>query len=188
MITRLAPNDLQANTQYCRDAQWIDVRSPSEFAACHVPGATNIPLEQLESRLADLSPDRSLVLICQGGQRAAIAAGLLESHCASLTVLEGGTNAWMSAGLPVVTSASTRWSLERQVRLGAGLLVLVGVILSFAINTYWILLSGFVGLGLSFAGLTDVCPMGIFLAGMPWNRPAPSTSRPEMAGNHACSR
>jgi rhodanese-related sulfurtransferase len=187
MITKLAPNDLQASTQYSRDAQWIDVRSPSEFAACHVPGATNIPLEQLESRLADMSRDRSVVLICQGGQRAGMAAKLLERHCPNLTVLEGGTNAWISAGLPVVTSTTTRWSLERQVRLGAGLLVLLGVALSFAVSTYWILLSGFVGLGLTFAGLTDICPMGILLAGMPWNRPARSS--PEaMAGDHACSR
>lgn len=186
MITKLAPNDLLANTQYSRDAQWIDVRSPSEFAACHVPGATNVPLEQLESRLADLSRDRSLVLICQGGQRAGMAAKLLEPYCPNLTVLEGGTNSWITSGLPVVTSTNTRWSLERQVRLGAGLLVLAGAVLAAAVNTYWILLSAFVGLGLTFAGFTDICPMGILLARMPWNRPA-RHSPPEMkAGSHAC--
>jgi rhodanese-related sulfurtransferase len=86
-------------------------------------------------------------------------------------VLEGGTAAWMNVGLPVVASVKTRWSLERQVRLGAGLLVLAGVILGVLISAYWLLLSGFVGMGLTFAGLTDICPMGILLGKMPWNHP-----------------
>lgn len=77
----------------------------------------------------------------------------------------------MNVGLPVVASVKTRWSLERQVRLGAGLLVLAGVILGVLISAYWLLLSGFVGMGLTFAGLTDICPMGILLGKMPWNHP-----------------
>ena len=64
----------------------------------------------------------------------------------------------------------TRWSLERQVRLGAGLLVLAGAILALTVNPVWVLLCGFVGLGLTFAGLTDICAMGIILERMPWNK------------------
>ncbi len=69
----------------------------------------------------------------------------------------------------MVTSNRVRWSLERQVRLGAGLLVILGILLSLTMNQFWISLSAFVGLGLCFAGLTDICPMGLVLGRMPWN-------------------
>lgn len=150
------------------NAQLIDVRSPSEFASGHIPGAVNIPMDQIESRLADLGAGR-IVLICQMGKRARITAHLLEPCQRQIAVLEGGTNAWVEAGLSVVTNVKTRWSLERQVRLGAGLLVLSGAILALTVNAYWLFLCGFIGLGLSFAGLTDICPMAEILGRMPWN-------------------
>jgi hypothetical protein len=96
-------------------------------------------------------------------------AGLLEPCQRQISVLEGGTGAWIQAGLPVVASVRTRWSLERQVRLGAGLLALTGCILALTVNPRWVFLCGFVGLGLTFAGLTDICAMGIVLGKMPWN-------------------
>ena len=96
-------------------------------------------------------------------------AELLAPCRREIRVLEGGTTAWTQAGLPVVRSVKTRWSLERQVRLGAGLLVLVGVVLAFTVSLNWIFLSAFVGLGLTFAGLTDICLMGELLGKMPWN-------------------
>jgi hypothetical protein len=99
-----------------------------------------------------------------------MAAGLLEPCHRQIRVLEGGTKAWIDAGLPVVASVRTRWSLERQVRLGAGLLVLAGAILALTVNPGWLFLCGFVGLGLTFAGLTDICAMGIILGKMPWNK------------------
>ena len=150
-------------------AQLVDVRSASEFAAGHIPGAMNIPMDQIETRLDDLRPNTPLVLICQAGKRARMTAGLLEPCQRQMSVLEGGTSAWIQAGLPVVTSVKTRWSLERQVRLGAGLLVLAGVVLAFTVNVNWLFLSAFVGAGLTFAGLTDICLMGEVLAKMPWN-------------------
>jgi len=150
--------------------QLVDVRSISEFAAGHIGSAVNIPLDQLEGRIADLRPGVPIVLVCQAGTRARMAAGLLEPCGRELAVLEGGTNAWTSAGLPLVRSLKTRWSLERQVRLGAGLLVLTGVLLSLRAHGYWVFLAAFAGLGLTFAGLTDFCPMGILLARMPWNK------------------
>lgn len=166
-------------------AQLIDVRSASEFASGHIPGAVNIPMDQIEARLDDLQADAPLVLICQAGTRARMTASLLEPCQRRLTVLEGGTNAWLQAGLPVVASVKTRWSLERQVRLGAGLLVLTGVVLALTLNVRWLYLAGFVGFGLTLAGLTDICPMAIALGKMPWNgqsqcritRPEPETAR-----------
>jgi rhodanese-related sulfurtransferase len=148
----------------------VDVRSASEFASGHIPGAVNIPLDQIESRLQDLNANVPIVLTCQSGQRAAITANLLAPCHREIAVLEGSTNAWIKAGLPLVTSVKTRWSLERQVRFGAGLFVLIGVILALTLNPLWILLSGFIGLGLTFAGLTDLCPMAIILGKMSWNR------------------
>jgi rhodanese-related sulfurtransferase len=148
----------------------VDVRSGSEFASGHIPGAINIPMEEIEARLDDLDVNLPIILICQSGKRARMSASLLEPCQRQITVLEGGTKAWIQAGLPVVASVRTRWSLERQVRLGAGLLVLAGVILALTANPRWVFLCGFVGLGLTFAGLTDICAMGIILGKMPWNR------------------
>jgi len=149
--------------------QLVDVRSGSEFASGHIPGAVNIPMDQIEARLDDLRPAVPIVLICQTGKRAHLTAALLEPCQRQISVLEGGTSAWIQAGLPVVKSVKTRWSLERQVRLGAGLLVLTGAVLAFTVDSKWLFLSAFIGLGLTFAGLTDICPMAEMLARMPWN-------------------
>jgi len=147
----------------------VDVRSASEFASGHVPGAINIPMDQIEVRLPDLGPNLPLVLVCQSDQRARMTAHLLAPCRSHITVLEGGTKAWAQAGLPLVASVKTRWSLERQVRLGAGLLVLIGAVLALTVNSHWLFLSAFIGLGLSFSGITDICPMAIVLGRMPWN-------------------
>jgi rhodanese-related sulfurtransferase len=148
----------------------VDVRSGSEFASGHIPGAVNIPMDQIEARVDDLDRNLQIVLICQSGTRARMTAALLEPCQRHILVLGGGTKAWIQAGLPVVASVRTRWSLERQVRLGAGLLVLIGAILALTANLRWVYLCGFAGLGLTFAGLTDICAMGIILGKMPWNK------------------
>ena len=147
----------------------IDVRSASEYASGHIPGAMNIPLQQIEKRVADLSADRPIALICQMGQRAHVAATLLQPCRTELLVVEGGTKAWRNAGPPLVSSVTARWSLERQVRLIAGLLVLSGSVLAALVSPYWLIVPAFIGCGLSFAGATDICPMGLLLARLPWN-------------------
>jgi rhodanese-related sulfurtransferase len=154
-----------------RPAQLVDVRSATEFATAHLPGAINIPLEQIERRTADLEANVPVVLVCQTGTRARMASALLAVSGKDLVVLDGGTQAWLHAGYPVVRSTASRWALERQVRLAAGLLVAVGVLLAVVISRWWLLLPGFVGCGLVFAGYTGFCPMGEALARMPWNRP-----------------
>ncbi len=149
--------------------QFVDVRSSSEFASGHIPGAVNIPMDQIESRLPDLRSDSAILLICQMGKRARMTAALLEQCRRDITVLEGGTNSWVQTGLPLIANVKTRWSLERQVRFGAGSFVLAGAILALFKNAHWLYLCGMIGLGLMFAGLTDICPMGELLGRMPWN-------------------
>jgi hypothetical protein len=85
-------------------------------------------------------------------------------------VVEGGTDGWVRAGCPVERSDRKTISLERQVRIGAGLLVLLGVAMGFGLHAGYFALSAFVGAGLVVAGITDWCGMGMLLARMPWNR------------------
>lgn len=151
--------------------QLIDVRGPSEFAAGHIPGAINIPMDQIESRLDDLH-EEDVVLVCQSGRRAGMTCELIQHQHPKLKVLDGGTVAWQTANRPIVSSTQTRWSLDRQVRLGAGLLILTGMFLGFFLNPGWYGLAAFVGAGLTFAGLTDICGMAFALAKLPWNKPA----------------
>jgi hypothetical protein len=127
-------------------------------------------MDQIESRIADLSSTTPVVLICQMGKRARMTAGLLEPCQIQLSILEGGTSAWMHAGFPIVRSVRLRWSLERQVRLGAGLLLFIAITLALLLDSRWLFLAAFIGLGLTFAGLTDICPMAEILGRMPWNK------------------
>src|SRR5208283_5727488 len=128
-----------------RRAQLVDVRSGTEFATAHLPGAANIPLEQIELRTADLETEAPVVLVCQGGTRAHMASALLAASGRDLVVLEGGTGAWLKAGYPAVRNTTARWALERQVRLIAGLLVVTGVLLAVAASHWWLIVPVFVG-------------------------------------------
>lgn len=83
--------------------------------------------------------------------------------------VEGGTQAWQEAGLPVVRGERVL-SLERQVRIAAGILVLIGVMFGWIFHPAFFGISAIVGAGLVFAGITDSCAMGMMLAKMPWNQ------------------
>ena len=79
------------------------------------------------------------------------------------------TDAWLAAGKDVVRGKAGM-DLERQVRIAAGALVLVGTLLSLFVHPALIGLAIFVGAGLVFAGISNFCGMGLLLARMPWNR------------------
>jgi len=151
-----------------RHGKLIDVRSAAEFAVGHIPSAVNVPMEQVETRMADIGGG-PVVLVCEAGTRAAIVAGWIEGR-QPVSVLSGGTSAWRNAGLPLVTCSPCRWTLERQVRLAAGLIVFVATLLSVLVSLKWVYLAMFVGAGLTFAGATNICGMAVVLAKMPWNR------------------
>ncbi|MDX2066324.1 MAG: rhodanese-like domain-containing protein [Fimbriimonadaceae bacterium] len=148
----------------------IDVRGLGEFNAGHVPGAIHVPLETLEARFDDLPRSSSLLLVCERGSRACIAAERLRETHPELTILRGGTAAWREQGLPIVRSVASAWSLERQVRLVAGVLALTGSVLALTVDLRCAYLSGFIGAGLTFAGVTNWCGMALLLARLPWNR------------------
>jgi rhodanese-related sulfurtransferase len=156
----------------------VDVRSHSEFAAGHIPGAVNIPMDEIEGRLADL-PTGPKALVCQAGKRAAMTYALLADRVENMAVLTGGTDAWHTAGLPLVASTRSRWSLERQVRLGAGALVLTGITAGLLLRPAWFGLAAFVGAGLVFAGTTNYCAMANLLALLPWNQRGSTMDRSE---------
>jgi rhodanese-related sulfurtransferase len=178
MDTMVSVAELKDEIIHGRRPQMIDVRTASEYAGGHVPCTVNIPMDQFEARRKDLRLDEGVVLICKAGSRAKIVAGWMGAN-APVRVLEGGTDAWTRDGLDVVTSAKTRWSLERQVRLGAGLMVLAGTALEVSGVHGAIWLAMFVGAGLTFAGATDICMMGILLAKMPWNQARKNQERAE---------
>lgn len=154
----------------------IDVRSPAEYRAGHIAGAHNEPLGNLDPvRLAErlrgegLNSGDELYLICQKGQRARQAAERLSALLPGVQVIEGGTDACLACGMPREGSGGGL-ELQRQVQISAGSLVLLGVILGTWVHPGWYLLSGFVGAGLTFAGLSGTCGLALVLARMPWNR------------------
>lgn len=154
------------------DPRLIDVRTPAEYEAGHIPGAVNVPLDQLRDQLDDLSSvlrGQDVVLVCRSGQRAGQAhEALTRAGLGSSAVLAGGIVDWERTGGPINRGRQT-WELERQVRLTAGSLVLGGVVASVVRpRAKW--LSAAIGGGLAVAALTDTCAMGMVLARMPWNR------------------
>jgi rhodanese-related sulfurtransferase len=149
----------------------VDVRTAAEFAALHLPGSVLIPLDALEpGKVRELMVGKSAcLLMCQSGGRASRAAEKLRAAgLDNVLVVEGGIQACAAAGLPVSRGRGVI-SLERQVRIVAGLLVLTGATLAWFVHPAWVGLSAFVGAGLTFAGITDFCGMGLLLARMPWN-------------------
>jgi rhodanese-related sulfurtransferase len=151
--------------------QIIDVREYSEYASEHVAGTKLVPLSALDKNFKEINPQQPAYLLCRSSARATQAANKLAANgFANLTVVEGGIMAWKAAGFPVESGSSKVWSLERQVRFTAGLIVLLGVLLSYFVHPYFIALSGFIGAGLVFSSVTDTCGMGMVLAKMPWNQ------------------
>ncbi|MEO2008239.1 MAG: rhodanese-like domain-containing protein [Pirellulaceae bacterium] len=157
-----------------RNVDVIDVRTPVEFREVHAVVARNVPLDSLDPdavmKERNGTAGEPLYVICGSGNRSTkackqfVAAG----HTNVINV-DGGTQAWDEAGLPVVRGKKSI-PLERQVRIAAGFLVLLGAVLGFFVHPYFIGLSAFVGAGLMFAGITDTCGMALVLAKMPWNQ------------------
>ncbi|GEL17081.1 rhodanese-like domain-containing protein [Pseudonocardia asaccharolytica] len=164
---------LQERLASANPPRLLDVRTPAEFAAVHIPGSYNVPLDTLREHRDELRHhlDTDVVLVCRSGQRAEQAERTLaEAGLPGVQVLTGGMSGWEAVG-GTVNRGRDCWDLERQVRFTAGSLVLGGVLGSIAVpRLKW--LSGAIGAGLVFAGATGTCGMAMLLAKMPWNRPS----------------
>ncbi|WP_428248449.1 rhodanese-like domain-containing protein [Ferrovibrio sp.] len=149
----------------------IDIREPSEHAREHILGARLAPLSAFDRHDFDRDKDKVAVFHCKSGNRTAMnvtrlaAAGFREAY-----ILQGGLDAWRKAGLPLHENRDAPIDLMRQVQITAGSMVALGALLAWLVSPWFIALSGFVGAGLVFAGVTGFCGMARLLALMPWNR------------------
>ena len=148
----------------------IDVRTPAEYGSVHAKGAVNHPMESLNVDRLPFGKEDEIQVICQsGGRSMKVCQKLEDAGYSNVVNVEGGTSAWQASELPVV-EGKKMMSLERQVRIAAGSLIVIGAAIGQFVHPGGFGLSAFVGAGLVFAGVTDTCGMGMMIARMPWNR------------------
>jgi len=168
----LSPQKLQAYIQEHHDENYaiVDVRSPDEFRREHVEGSINIPLDTVLTHAETLQNFNHIFLYCQRGNRSGQAC--IKLHGANIphsTSIEGGISEMKHAGFHIVQGKGPL-PLMRQVLLGAGTIVVTGIILSYVTSPWFILLSLGAGLGLMYAGISGNCMLSSILAKMPWNQ------------------
>ncbi|MGB5452309.1 MAG: rhodanese-like domain-containing protein [Sedimenticolaceae bacterium] len=176
-FTQISPMVLTHRLKSDPKATVLDVRSPAEYRAGHIPGARLLPVDELKaSNFADfvddagLRADNPLYLTCHAGKRAEKAAQLLrEAGLEHLALVKGGTEAWQKAGLPV-NKCGTALSLERQVQIAVGSLLILKVLFGFTVHELFFVAGAAIGAGLIAAGVTRWCGMAQLIARMPWNR------------------
>lgn len=151
----------------------VDIRNRDEHAREHIPGAVPWPVAQATGPIPR-GASKTLIFHCRSGARTRANGPMLASAAdgCEAFVLSGGLEAWKGAGLPVRVDRRQPIELMRQVQIAAGALVLTGVLVAAMVSPYGLLLSGFVGAGLVFAGVSGFCGMARVLAWMPWNRRA----------------
>lgn len=173
----LKPLSPQAIRQHLdQGALLVDIRSVDEYAREHIAQAHHIPMEQLSKGMAALQNAKAIIFHCRSGNRTQMNTQRL-SACVTgeAYVLEGGLDTWKRAGLPVVVDTSQPLELQRQVQIAAGLMIVLGTVLGTLVSPWFFMLSGFIGGGLVFAGVSGFCGLARLLMKMPWNRRA-STS------------
>ena len=164
-----------ADEQGRTDVDVIDVRMPTEFREIHAECARNVPLDALDPSAVmasrNGSADQPLYVICRSGNRSAQACKkFIDAGFENVVNVEGGTNAWDKAGLPVVRGKKAM-PLMQQVQNDRRVLGTCWVSsLAYFVHPYFVGLSAFVGAGLMFAGATGLCPMASTIAKMPWNQ------------------
>lgn len=176
-VTTISPQRLYAVLDEGKTINLIDVRTAAEYRAGHVAGARLIPLDQLDSKtLADnvqhagAGHDETLYLTCQSGMRAQQAAErLIDAGYHNLALIEGGTEAWKKAGLPI-RRCGNAISLERQVQIAIGTLLVLKVLFGFTIHELFFAAIPLLGAGMIVAGITNWCGMARLVALLPWNQ------------------
>ena len=176
-VTSISPRRIEELRNQGQAVDLIDVRTPAEYRAGHASGAKLVPLDELgpKSLAGQLTNPRAgydepLYLTCQSGYRAQQAAERLSTagyH--NLALVEGGTQAWEKAGLPMQRCGNAI-SLERQVQITIGLLLILKVVFGFTVHELFFAATAFIGAGLIVAGTTRWCGMAHLIARLPWNR------------------
>ena len=178
-VTSLAPETLHSWFREHHDLVVIDVRSAAEFESMHIRGSYNVPLPLLSEHTDELAArlGSRVVLVCQSGARAEQARQRLGAAGISTAyVLTGGLPGFAAAGGDVVRGKD-RWDLERQVRLVAGSLVVLGLAGGRFVSPKLRMLAGAIGTGLTFSAATNTCAMGQAISAMPWNKAAKEPTR-----------
>jgi len=153
------------------EAILIDVREPLEYATEHIPGARLLPLSTFDPTQVLQEAGKKVVLHCVMGMRSAQAGQkLLDAGFTSIYNFRGGVQAWKDAGYATTHGQRTPLSLQRQVQMVSGSLVLLGTVLGAVASPWFLLLSAVVGAGLVYAGLSGTCGMAMLLAQLPYNQ------------------
>lgn len=173
-VRTISPREVGELLRQGRRVELIDVRTPAEFRELHAEPARLVPLDSLDPKAVMASRGEAagepLYVICRSGSRGRKACEqFAAAGYRNVVNVEGGTLAWEQAGLGV-SRGKKAIALERQVRIAAGLLVVLGTALGAFVHPGFLALSAFVGAGLVFAGVTDSCGMAMVLARMPWNQ------------------
>jgi rhodanese-related sulfurtransferase len=154
----------------------VDIRALDEHARERIAGARHASLAQLAQGMATIEGANAVIFHCRSGTRTQMNAGRLAACVdGDAYVLDGGLDAWKRAGLPVITDARQPLELQRQVQIAAGSLALLGAVLGATVSPWFHLLSGFIGAGLVFAGVSGFCGLARVLMKAPWNRRASAT-------------
>lgn len=170
-VLEINPEEVYKQILSGRQTQIIDVREGTEYNAVHVADSVSLPLSSIRQNHGLIAKDAKIYLLCQSGRRAHSAAReLAQIGIKDAIVIKGGLNAWQKGGLPVEKGLFSVWSMERQVRFTAGLLVLLGIALSAFLSSNWLLLSAVVALGMIVSAVSNTCAMANLLALLPWNR------------------
>jgi glyoxylase-like metal-dependent hydrolase (beta-lactamase superfamily II)/rhodanese-related sulfurtransferase len=174
-VPGISPRELQALRAQGPAPFVLDVRSALEFESERIEGARLVPLDELEARVGEVPGAAEVVVVCRSGVRATVAAETLARAGRRARVLEGGMLAWRRARLPV-REGRKRLAVDRQVQLIAGSMVLTGVALAVWVSPWFLVVPAFFGAGLTFAGATGTCGLGLLLLRMPWNRLPPAVA------------
>lgn len=170
-LKMVSPQEALSEAKKNPQIKLLDVRSAWEFSQVHIKDSINLPIDMISAKINDLIQSRqNYIVLCRTGNRSPMAADMLiQSGVNGVKVMQGGITRWQKEKLPLVKGQG-KISLERQVRLIAGSLVLSGILLSWLIHWAFLFVSLFVSCGLIFAGLTDNCLLGILLMKLPYNK------------------
>ncbi len=164
----------------------LDVRTLAEHVSERIPGVHNIPLRELEEHIGEIKLYDTVYLHCQSGKRSIEAQQVLKSHGVRAINVLGGASEWKELGLMMLRH-KRGMPIMQQVLTIAGSLITLGTLGVWLISPWFLLLTGFVGAGLLFAGTTGHCLMAYLLGVMPWNRHAKPMQLPWEESTVCCS-